>query len=263
MTTTTDTHTVEQVQVLDRRVQYLKDGSGSPLLVLHHSTGNPGWIPLYGRLAEQFTTYVPDLPGYGQSERPEWARSPRDLASILLFMLDELQLPEVAVLGLGLGGWVGAEMAVQQQSRISSLVIVGAPGIQPDEGEIVDQMLIDYSEYVRAGFHDESKYVAEFGEQPEQAIAELWDFSREMTARLSWKPYMFSRVLRHLLPGVQTPTLVVWGEHDTIVPISTGEAYAAALPNGRLERVASAGHLIDLEQPQQLVTLVSGHVGSS
>ncbi len=263
MTTSTETHSVETIEVAERRVQYLQGGSGSPVLVLHHSTGNPGWMPFYERLSGSHAVTAPDLPGYGQSERPEWARHPRDLAIQLLQMLDKQGIESPAIVGLGFGGWVAAEMATMNASRISSLVLVGAPGIQSEEGDILDQMLVDYQDYVRTGFHDEAKYEAEFGTEPASELKELWDFSREMTARLSWKPYMFSHQLPSLLHEVQTPTLIVWGDDDRIVPIGAAHIYERSLPNARLVTVEDCGHLVDLEQPDRLAELVTEHIGSS
>ena len=261
MTTSTETHTTEQIEVAGRRVQYLQGGSGDALLVLHHSIGNPGWLPAYEQLSASRKVLVPDLPGYGQSERPEWARDPRDIAILLHQMLDKLGHGAVPVVGLGFGGWIAAEMATMNQQRISSLVLVGAPGIQPDEGEILDQMLVDYDEYVKSGFSDEANYTAEFGEDPAAEVRELWDFSREMTARLTWKPYMFNRRLPHLLQEVQTPTLLVWGADDRVVPMAVAQAYEAALPNASIEVVADSGHLVDMEQPGRLAELVAAHIG--
>ena len=261
MTTSTETHTTEQIEVAGRRVQYLQGGSGDALLVLHHSTGNTGWLPVHEQLAASRQVLVPDLPGYGQSERPEWARDPRDLAILLHQLLDKLGIGAVSIVGLGFGGWIAAEMATMSQARISSLVLVGAPGIQPDEGEILDQMLVDYDEYVKSGFSDEANYTAEFGEDPPPEVRELWDFSREMTARLTWKPYMFNRRLPHLLQEVQTPTLLVWGADDRVVPMAVAQAYEAALPNASIEVVADSGHMVDMEQPGRLAELVAAHLG--
>ena len=259
--TTTDTHSVEQTEVAGGSVQYLRGGSGSPVLVLHHSIGNTGWTQFHDALAQSFEVFAPDLPGYGQSERPEWAKHPRDLAILFHQLLHKQGGDDsLAVVGLGLGGWIAAEMATMNQSRISSLVLVGAPGIQPAEGEIVDQMLVDYHEYVRAGFHDESRYEEEFGAEVSSELKELWDFSREMTARLSWKPYMYSRELPHLLQEVQTPTLLVWGDDDRIVPMSVASVYEQSLPNARLVTLEECGHLADLEQPGRLAELVVEHV---
>lgn len=260
--TTTETYSAEETEVAGGRVHYLRGGSGSPVLVLHHSIGNTGWTAFHEALARSFEVFAPDIPGYGQSERPEWARHPRDIAILFHQLLDKQGGDTLAVVGLGFGGWIAAEMATMNQSRISSLVVVGAPGIQPAEGEILDQMLVDYSQYVRAGFHDETRYDEEFGAEPSPELRELWDFSREMTARLSWKPYMYSRELPHLLQEVRTPTLIVWGDDDRVVPISSARVYEQSMPNGRLATIENCGHLVDLEQPETLAALVAEHIGA-
>jgi pimeloyl-ACP methyl ester carboxylesterase len=251
---------VGDVTVAGLQLRVSSGGKGSPLLVLHRSTGNLGWLPIYQELASRHAVYVPDLPGYGASERPEWAREPRDLAVIVHRLLDRLGLEAVAVLGLGMGGWVAAEMACWAQSRITHMTLVGAPGPQPRAGAILDQMLVDYPEYIEAGFADGERFHALFGERAPRDVRRLWENSREMTARITWKPYMFSRQLIHLLPEIETDTHLLWGEHDRIVPLDVGKQYEEALPNARLEVIPGAGHLIELEEPQRLAALVTGRL---
>jgi pimeloyl-ACP methyl ester carboxylesterase len=77
-----------------------------------------------------------------------------------------------------------------------------------------------------------------------------------MTFRIAWKPYLYSQTLPHLLGGVTTPALVVWGAEDRIVPRSVGERYARSLPHGRLEIVEGAGHCVEMERPSELVRLI-------
>jgi pimeloyl-ACP methyl ester carboxylesterase len=83
-----------------------------------------------------------------------------------------------------------------------------------------------------------------------------------MTARVCWKPWMFSDQLPHLLSEVRVPTLLVWGEHDRLVPIDIGRQYQSLLPNAELEIVADAGHVVDLEAPEVLSTLIRRHASS-
>src|SRR5262249_48361454 len=111
LTTATENHTEHTIDVAGLTLRYLRGGAGTTVVVLHRSRGNPGWIPFYERLAERASVYVPDMPGYGQSARPDWAREPRDLAILLLQVLTRLELPRVALVGLGLGGFIAAEMA--------------------------------------------------------------------------------------------------------------------------------------------------------
>jgi pimeloyl-ACP methyl ester carboxylesterase len=261
VTTTSSTVTERTIEVAALSLRLQQDGGGAPLLLLHHSTGHSGWMPLYERLAESFAVTVPDLPGYGHSERPDWAREPRDLAVMMQQLLDKLDLDGVTLVGLGFGGFIAAEMATLNHRRLSRMVLVGAAGIKPQEGEIVDQMLMDHAEYVKLGFRDEASFEQHFGAEVDPEVRDIWDFSRIMTARLTWSPYMHSRRLPHLLGDVQTPTLLVWGEHDRIVPVHCASQYERALPNARLEIVADAGHAVDMEQPEALASLIAGHAG--
>lgn len=257
------THTERTVELAGRKLRLLEGGQGEPLVVLHHSTGNPGWLPFHEQLAAGFQVIAPDLPGYGQSERPEWAREARDLAILVSQLFEKLGLGSVTLVGTGFGGFVAAELATMDQARLRALVLIGAAGIQPDEGEIVDQMLIDYHDYIKAGFRDETAYHSALGEDPAAQFKELWDFSREMTARLTWKPYMFNRRLPPLLSEVQTPALIIWGSEDRIVPPVCAEQYKQALPNARVELLQGAGHLVELEEPERVTKLIRDFVGSA
>lgn len=253
--------TEEIVEVAGGTVHLLKGGTGAPLVILHEDTGNPGWSPFYEALARRFTVYIPSHPGYSRSSVPEWARDVRDLALIYQWLLRDLGLRDVPLIGFGLGGWIAAEMAAMSSDRFGRLVLVGAAGLKPDEGEIADQFLVSATEHVRGGFHDQTKFDALFGAEPDIDQLEAWEINREMTARVAWAPYMFSQSLPHLLGGVTVPTLLVWGRHDPIVPLSCARRYAALLPNARLEVVEDCGHYVDLEQPQRLAELVAAFVG--
>lgn len=256
MTAATTSFIDETIEAATGKVHLLRGGTGDPLVVLHHDIGNFGWLPLYDRLAGRFSVYVPDLPGFGASDRPDWARHPRDLAIMIHLLLDELGVDQAVFLGLGFGGWIAAEMATMNQRRVRRLVLVGAAGIQPREGEILDQIMISHQAYARAGFHADAPYEAQFGAEVPPETNSAWDFNRVMTSRVSWKPYMFSHQLPPLLPGVKTPTLLVWGEHDEVVPRICGQQYAEALPNARLVVVPESGHFVDMEQPDKLAELI-------
>ncbi|MGI8552433.1 MAG: alpha/beta fold hydrolase [Dehalococcoidia bacterium] len=251
-------HRDQTVAVAGLKIQLVEGGAGPPLIVLHHDVGSSGWPLLYEALTSDARVLAPDLPGYGQSDRPDWARHPRDLAILLNLLFDKLDVGQATLVGLGFGGWIAAEMATMNQRRFSRMVLVGAMGLRPPQGEIADQMMMSLEDYVRSGFSDAGSYERQFGAEIAKEQRHDWDLSREMTARVNWKPIMCSLQLPHLLAAVEIPTLVVWGEDDRIVPLSCGEAYARGLPNARLEIVKNAGHFVDLEQPEVLARLIAG-----
>lgn len=260
MTATDAPVSERQIAVTGKQIRIRQDGAGDQVVVLHHSTGSVGWIELSERLAQSFAVAAPDLPGWGQSDRPEWARDPRDIAILMNRMLDRLDISDVTLVGLGFGGFIAAEMATMSQVRLKAMVLVGAAGLQPDEGEITDQTFLSLDGYVQAGYHDEALFKEHYGEEIDSSLEELWSFSREMTYRVTWEPYMFSRRLPHLLTEVEVPTLLIWGEHDGIVPLICAQQYQRALQNAKLEVVPDAGHLVEMEQPAVVAELIRTHL---
>src|SRR5579863_7667844 len=233
-----------------------KGHGGRPVLVLHHDIGTPDQLQFYDALADKFDVIVPNHPGFGVPERPQWLRHPRDLAALYQWLLAEIGAERASLVGLGFGGWIAAEMAALAPRDFHRLVLVGAMGVKPPEGDILDQAIISYIDYAQAGFHDPAAFARVYGDvSTDQLVA--WDLCREMSFRVAWKPYMYSQTLPHLLGGVKAPALVVWGDDDKIVPRSAGEVYAKSLREARLEIVGAAGHCVDMEQPEALARLVT------
>ncbi len=73
--------------------------------------------------------------------------------------------------------------------------------------------------------------------------------NQEMATRLCWRPYMHNPNLPYYLRRVRTPTLVVWGRQDAIVPLNCGEIYASELPNATLKVIDNCGHSPHNERP--------------
>ena len=250
-------YTEREIALATGKIKLLEHGAGPPVVVLHHSWGSAGWLRFHDQLATRHRVIVPDMPGWGGSERPSWAREPRDIAIIIGRLLAELNVEGAKLVGFGLGGFIAAELATMNPSRLAALVLVGAAGLQPKEGEILDQMMLSHSKYLEASFRDAESYTNVVGEEPSDDVRDLWDFSREMTARVTWKPYMFNRRLEPLLGDMTLPTLLVWGENDKVVPFECAQRYAAAIPNATTVVVDGAGHVVELEEPDRLATLVA------
>jgi pimeloyl-ACP methyl ester carboxylesterase len=244
-----------ELDVAGGKLHLARAGSGRPVVVLHHDTGSPDQLEFYDTLADRFDVLVPHHPGYGKSERPQWLRNVRDVAVIYQWLLSHLGIQRASLIGLGFGGWIAAEMATMAPREFHRLVLVGAMGLKPPDGDILDQAILSYIDYARAGFHDQQAFARVYGDVTTDQLVE-WDICREMSFRIAWKPYMYNQTLPHLLGGVRTPALVVWGDDDKVVPRSAGEQYASLLPTARLEIVRAAGHCVEMEQPEALFALI-------
>ena len=163
MTTAQQTWTRHSRELAGIQTSLVSGGRGEPLLVLHDETGHPGWLRWHERLAEDFTLHIPMMPGYGGSARLEWAMNMRDMAGWYLEALDDMDVGRVSVVGFSLGGWLAAELATMNPERFNKLALVGAAGVRPPVGEIMDMFLITTPVLLRASVADADS-VAEFAE---------------------------------------------------------------------------------------------------
>jgi len=246
------TDTVKEIAGI--KLHFARAGRGPAVLVLHHDVGTLDRLPFYDALAAKYDVVIPHHPGWGKSERAQWMRHPRDIAAVHAWLLADLKLSDVSLVGLGFGGWVAAEMASQSPTAFKKLVLVGAMGIKPPEGDIADQAIVSYLDYPQSGFHDQAAFAANYGDVSTDQL-EAWDIAREMSFRTAWKPYMYSQTLPHLLGGVRTPSLIIWGDDDRIVPLSAGHAYAKALHDATLTTVPACGHFAEMEKPEAVAKL--------
>jgi len=245
-----DTAEVSGAKIFLRRA-----GKGPPVVVLHHDIGTLDELAFYDELAKSHDVIIPHFPGWGKSPRLEWMRHPRDVAVLMQGLKANLGLAQCALVGLGFGGWVAAEMASMAPREVSKLVLVGAMGIKPPEGDILDQAIISYIDYPQAFFHEKKGFEKHYGNVTTDQL-EAWDIAREMSFRIAWKPYMYSQQLPHLLGAVKAPALIVWGDDNKVVPLSAAHAYKKALPSARLEIVKGSGHAVEMEKPVELAKLV-------
>jgi pimeloyl-ACP methyl ester carboxylesterase len=249
----------EQVTIAGLQVQLLHGGQGAPLLVLHGAAGHPGWLQFHEALAQRFHVYAPSHPGFGASERPDWMERVHDLAYFYRWFIDALHLAPLSIIGFSMGGWLAAEMVAMYPASISRMVLVGAAGIKPSVGEITDIFLITPEEVLQKQFYAPAQapeYARLYGHEPTPEQRQIMAWNREMAALLTWKPYMYNPKMPVLMAQANTPTLLVWGRQDAIVPLNCGERYQQAIPGSRLVVIETCGHAPQVEKPQAFLEAV-------
>jgi pimeloyl-ACP methyl ester carboxylesterase len=234
------------------------------MIVLHGIEGPEGWLSFHDALAAGSTVLAPTLPGFGESERPAWIETVPHVALFNLWLLQELGIGEVDLVGLGVGGWIAAEMAVMCPRSFRRLVLVDAAGLRPEKGEVLDIFILPWREVVRRCFFDadaSEEYHRVYDASPIVDFGGPREAGRSMTMRIAYRPYMHDPALAPLLRRVQAPSLVVWGDKDAVVPIECGHMFAEAIPGAELRLIESCGHWPHYERPQELARLVRGFIG--
>jgi pimeloyl-ACP methyl ester carboxylesterase len=253
------------IEVRGSRVECIERGSGRPLLFLHPSIGIDPAAPVLNHLARGARVIAPSHPGFGASDLPPSFTSVDDLAYFYLDLLDALDLRDLILVGVSLGGWIGAEIAVKSTARIGKLILADAVGIRvsndPEVSDIADIFALTEKGFVTLAYHD-----PRIGERdpslPEAALRKIAR-NLESTARFAWQPYMHNPKLKGRLHRIDVPTLVLWGGEDRIVTPGYGRAYAATIPGARFAVIDQAGHFPHLEQPAVFAEQVLAFAGAN
>lgn len=237
------------IEVIGAPVTLLEVGDGEPLLIFHEELGHPGILAWHEAMARTRKLIIPIQPGF-RGPRLPWMRSVRDLAVFYGFLMRQEGLTGASAIGFSFGGWVAAEMAVQDPELFGALALVAPFGVKPTDGFIFDMFPIAALDYLRATVADPD-VTPEFGKlygEPSPRQIEDWEDARTEIARLAWQPYMHNLSLPALLAGLTQPkTLVLWGEADAIAPRSAMEIYARQIPDCRLRTFPGVGHRPEVE----------------
>lgn len=230
-------------------------GDGAPLVYLHGANGAL-WPPGLDGLTDRFRVYLPEHPGFGESERPDWIETSQDLALFYLDLFDALGLVGVNLVGQSLGGWIAAELASLCRHHLRRLVLVDAAGLRLPGEQRIDLFALPPDQLARIIYYDPALAERLLAIEPTPELVRAQIRNRNMTARLGWNPYLSNPVLQSRLRRIRVPTLIVWGAQDRLIPVSHAYAYHVAIPEARVALVEACGHLPATEQPAEFARIV-------
>jgi pimeloyl-ACP methyl ester carboxylesterase len=255
-------HSISTVSIRDCRIRLMRGGAGAPLLFLHGGGGVGIWLPCMAQLAKKFDVIVPEHPGFGASDTPPWLDTVGDLANFYLDFLDQLGLSGVHLVGSSLGGWIAADLAVRNATRLASLTLIGAAGIHIDDVAQVDTFLSNEEQRIRDLFYDQllAEAVIAGSQRPEQEDAALRN--RMTTAKLSWQPRNHDPHLRKWLHRIKVPTLLIWGDHDRVFPQDYAFAFQRLIPGAKAVIIADCGHLPQVEKGDAFAAELEAFIGA-
>jgi pimeloyl-ACP methyl ester carboxylesterase len=267
------------------RVSYRTAGSGAVLLLLHGiANSSETWESVAQPLSEHFTLIAPDLLGHGESATPRGDYSLGAHASGVRDVLTVLGHDRVTVVGHSLGGGIAMQFAYQFPERCERMVLVSSGGLGREVHLLLRAAALPGADWVLplitsrgplavgriAGGLLETLRLAPDGDLKVLArgFASLDNAgSRQAflhTVRAVIEPGG-QRVSAHdrLALAALLPTLVVWGEEDSIIPLSHGEAAHEAMPGSRLEVFPGAGHMPHAADPERFAGILTAFCEST
>ncbi len=223
-------------------------GRGNPAIFLHGAAGAPVWLPYYDLLAGAYALTIPDHPGFGRSDNPDWIRTVDDIAMLYLDLFETLDVRGVHLIGHSLGGLIAAELAIRDRSRIASLTLIDPAGLRVKGVPIADNFIWTPEETAYALYYDRAYAERVLAAVPSDEEAHIIVANRFSAAKLAWQPRWYDPDLPKWLHRVRVPTHVIWGAHDKLFPPAYADAWCALLPDARQFLVENAGHLPHVEQ---------------
>jgi pimeloyl-ACP methyl ester carboxylesterase len=236
-------------------------GAG-PAVVFFHGPWGLTWGPFLDALARQFTVYAPEHPGTTPGE-PDAIQHVDHLWDLVLGydeLLTELRLREVMLAGHSFGAMVACEVAALQPARVKRLALIDPIGLWRDDAPVINWMLLGPAEMPGYVFHQPAgpaaKTMFAVPDDPEAGALARTRLAWAMgaTGKFIWP--IPDKGLKKRIHRVVAQTLLVWGEHDRLVPRAYAKEFAGRLQDTRLEVVAAAGHAPHLEQPDATARVV-------
>jgi pimeloyl-ACP methyl ester carboxylesterase len=251
---------VEFLQANGLKIAYERVGQGPPLVFVHGAAvDNRMWQPQLASLADEFTVVAWDEPGAGRSSDLPADFGLADYANCLAALIEALALGPAQVAGLSWGGTVVLELYRHRPGLVASLILAdtyaGWKGSLPEEE--VRARVAGVRETLAAPAEDFDPGLALPGWFAGDPPAEFVGLLEEMSADVRRESIGQAMLVmaeadeRDLLPRIAVPTLLIWGELDVRSPLSVAREFDQSIPDSKLVVIPGAGHVSNLERPEQ------------
>ncbi len=245
-------HPIQFCTIHGYRRAFVHAGTGPAILLIHGiGDSSDSWRPVIDQLAQHHTVVAPDLLGHGRSEKPRADYSVAAYANGMRDLLSVLEIDRATVVGHSLGGGVAGQFAYQFPERCERLVLVGSGGVGKSVNPFLRLAAVPGVEVMMPLFglppvravgrlaadvlhrlstplgRDAEELLAVFDALPDTAARRA--ILRTLRSGLDWRGQVITMLDRaYLAEGL--PTLLVWGRHDAVIPLSHGQLAHTAMP---------------------------------
>jgi pimeloyl-ACP methyl ester carboxylesterase len=251
---------MNEVEVSGLRIGYVREGTGPPLVLLHGGFGfdSRSWRRQIDALSDEYTVIAWDAPGCGRSSDPPTTFRLPDYADCLAGFIAAVGLSRPHVLGLSFGGALALQLFDRHPAVPRTLVLAGAyagwaGSLEPDE---VDRRIARLAADMQ---RPPEEWIPSYlpGLLTEAAPPDMADEVRTLMsdvrpgANEAMLRGMAEADLRYVLPRIDVPTLLLWGEQDVRAPVDVGRALHDGIPGSSLVILPGLGHFSSVEGAEQ------------
>ncbi|TAK16930.1 MAG: alpha/beta hydrolase [Nitrosarchaeum sp.] len=251
------------IQVDGNKIRYLESGDSKNILVLVHGLGASAerWNNVIPKFAKHYHVIVPDLIGFGYSDKPIVDYTPDFFSTFLGKFFDALKIKRPNVIGSSLGGQIAAEYASAHTNNIEKLILVSPSGVMKQSTPALDA-------YIMAALYPNEQSAKNAFEMMESSGNQVDDriirgFIERMqlpNAKLAFMSTVLglknSEVVTPKLHTINSPTLIIWGSKDPVIPIQHAESFVSSIKDCRFYRMDGCGHTPYVQDPDTFSSIV-------
>jgi pimeloyl-ACP methyl ester carboxylesterase len=251
------------INIDGNKIRYLDAAGTDGTIVLVHGLGASAerWefvIPLFNK---HYRVIVPDLIGFGYSDKPLVDYTTDFFSKFLADFLDKIGLEKINIIGSSLGGQIIAEYASENKDSIEKMVLVSPSGAMKHSTPALDAYVMAALYPDKEGAENAYKMMAGPNQEINPKIIE--DFVTRMKLPNAKMAFMSTLLglknaenITKTLQTISIPTLIIWGERDSVIPIKYADSFVSSIQDCRFYRMNDCGHTPYVEVPEKFTKIV-------
>ena len=251
------------IQIDDNKIRYLESGDSKKTLVLIHGLGASAerWDQIIPLFEDKFRVVVPDLIGFGYSDKPLVDYTPEFFSDFLEKFFGASDIDKPYLIGSSLGGQISAEFTASHPENVEKLVLVSPAGLMKQSTPALDA-------YIMAALYPNEQSAKNAfqlmegsgGDIDQKIINGFIERMRLPNAKLAFMSTVLglknSDSIASKLQTISTPTLIIWGSNDPVIPIKYADHFVSSIQDCRFFRMDGCGHTPYVQDPHTFASKV-------
>ena len=258
------------LQIDENKIRYLESGNSQKTLVLIHGLGASAerWDKVIPIFAKNYRVLVPDLIGFGYSDKPLVDYTPEYFSDFLSKFFSLTNTERASVIGSSLGGQVSAEFTLSNPEKVKKLILTSPAGVMEHSTPALDAYIMAalYPNEINA--KKAFELMEGSGEEvPEDIVNGFVERMKLPNAKLAFMSTILglknSKLGSSKLESIVPPTLVIWGAVDPVIPIENADIFTSKIPDCQLCIMEGCGHTPYVQDPQTFANKSLEFLGDS
>ena len=251
------------IQIGSNKIRYLEEGGSDDNILLVHGLGASAerWTHVIPHLSKKYHLIIPDLIGFGFSDKPSVDYTPDFFSQFIFDFLNTLGITKTSMVGSSLGGQIIAECAITRSKMIEKIVLVSPSGIMKQSTPTFDAYTLAALYPTQDGAKTAFQMMS--GVHKEIDSNTIDGFIQRMTLPNAKMAFMSTILgirnsvsLSERLSRILAPTLIVWGRQDTLLPIVYSKDFVSSIKNCQFVEMENSGHTPFVEEPEKFSEIV-------